>query len=161
MLAVTGTSSSLLKELLELTRQQPVVFPDDPAVEIAENTWTFSRVTSDTATVDEVESALQLVGHAWLGSTRHIAPTTFYAWYDEQAGQLQVSMSSAEPADLPFGGLVQLVDVPRAVVVALMSDPHPGVILWEDLSPTTDEVETPDDVTPHLVNVWALTSHPA
>ncbi|GIG03004.1 hypothetical protein Cci01nite_80970 [Catellatospora citrea] len=32
---------------------------------------------------------------------------TFYAWYDEQAGQLRCSLTSAAPSRLPFGGALR------------------------------------------------------
>ncbi|MBG0827647.1 hypothetical protein HS041_07710 [Planomonospora sp. ID67723] len=47
-------------------------------------------------------------------------PVTFYAWYDEQAGQLRCSVASAEPDDLPFGGQPWPVNTP-APVLALMA----------------------------------------
>ena len=50
----------------------------------------------------------------------------FYAWYDDQAGQLRCSLTS-QPK-LPFAGSIRTTSDPRDVVHRLLEDPTPGFI---------------------------------
>ncbi|MBG0819979.1 hypothetical protein HS048_04380 [Planomonospora sp. ID91781] len=72
-------------------------------------------------------------------------PMTFYAWYDEQAGQLRCSVASVEPDDLPFGGRFQLVGSPAPVLALMAADAQPGVVPWEDLTEVTAEENADSD----------------
>ncbi|MGV9779257.1 hypothetical protein [Streptosporangium sp. NPDC003464] len=60
-------------------------------------------------------------------------PVTFYAWYDEQAGQSRCSMASVEPDDLPFRGRFRSVDSPAPVLDLMAADAQPGVVSRADL----------------------------
>ncbi|WP_344857226.1 hypothetical protein [Planomonospora alba] len=74
-------------------------------------------------------------------------PVTFYARYDEQAGQLRCSVASAEPDGLPFGGRSRPVSTP-APALALMAadDTDPGVVPWTDLEgASAEETADPDE----------------
>ncbi|MEV2268220.1 hypothetical protein [Nonomuraea africana] len=55
---------------------------------------------------------------------------TGYAWCDEQAGQLRMSMCSAAPDALPFGGPYRPDTDPTAVSAAIAAVSHPGLISW-------------------------------
>lgn len=80
-------------------------------------------------------------------------PATFYAWYDEQAGQLRCSMCSARPNALPFGGRFHAVLDPSPVVALLAADPNPGVVPWSDLEPANDVGAALEYVFPVFVSV--------
>ncbi|MER7362638.1 hypothetical protein [Nonomuraea wenchangensis] len=66
-------------------------------------------------------------------------PVTFYAWYDEQAGQLRCSVASVEPDDLPFRGRFRSVDDPAPVLALMAADVRPGVVPWADLREVSGE----------------------
>ncbi|MER6594600.1 hypothetical protein ABT214_22665 [Micromonospora purpureochromogenes] len=58
---------------------------------------------------------------------------TFYAWYDEQAGQLRCSLTSASPDRLPFGAPYRSTFDAAEVVALAAADPSPGLVPWEEL----------------------------
>ncbi|MFE3448934.1 hypothetical protein ACFXJ8_08335 [Nonomuraea sp. NPDC059194] len=82
------------------------------------------------------------------------SPLTFYAWHDEQAGQLRLSMSRACPDALPFGGSYRPDTEPTAVAESISADVLPGVVLWEDLR--SDSTEDEVDMVPFPVYVVPL-----
>lgn len=146
----------MVAALRELLSELPVVTPADHIAEARQNTCSLTRDASETATTDEIVDALQAVAGAWLDSTGHHVGATFYAWYDEQAGQLRLSLSSSGADDLPFSSTIRLVD-PQSVVSAFLGDPHPGTILWEEFEPA-DGWSAPDEALAPPLAVWALGS---
>lgn len=97
--------------------------------------------------VRPVERALVTVGER-LGVrfVDAVGPVTFYAWYDEQAGQLRCSVASVEPDDLPFGGRFRSVDDPAPVLALMAADVQPGVVPWADLREVSaEEAAGPDE----------------
>ncbi|MFF4775509.1 hypothetical protein [Microtetraspora fusca] len=75
-------------------------------------------------------------------------PLTFYAWHDEQAGQLRMSMRSAPPDGLPFGARHRPVCEPDEVLASALADTSPGSVRWEELRPDDASPETGDDAWP-------------
>ena len=144
--------SVLLTHLRELVSERPVVAPDDRTVEVKENTWSVRRDVSDPATTHAVVAALREVSEAWLDSARPHVPTTFYAWYDEMAGQLRLSLTSSTADDLPFGrDPARRSPIHRGRVACGSA---PGTILWEDLEPADEEIAFNEPEASPLA-VWA------
>ncbi|MEZ7126374.1 hypothetical protein ACBR40_13690 [Nonomuraea sp. AD125B] len=86
-----------------------------------------------------------------------VGPVTFYAWYDEQAGQLRCSIVAAEPDDLPFGGRYRAVDDPAPVLALMAADVQPGVVLWADLREVpAEDVAGPDEQVEYSFPVFVV-----
>lgn len=82
-----------------LDDDEVMLLPDDPDREHRLNTWGYS-IPDGRLDVAAVVAALQFV-HRELRQ-RATGSATFYAWYDEQAGQLRCSLTSAPADRLPF-----------------------------------------------------------
>ncbi|MER6950700.1 hypothetical protein ABT294_42450 [Nonomuraea sp. NPDC000554] len=94
----------------------------------------------------DVQRALVAVGERLSARFADVAgPVTFYAWYDEQAGQLRCSVASVEPDDLPFGGPFRSVDSPAPVLALMAADAQPGVVPWADLREVSAEEDADSD----------------
>lgn len=68
----------------------------------------------------------------------------FYAWVDEQAGQLRCSFCRGQStADLPFGARLQVVDDPALIAQQALASAFASGIPWGALrdAPTTEEEE--------------------
>ncbi|MEV4835924.1 hypothetical protein AB0K05_15465 [Nonomuraea sp. NPDC049486] len=107
---------------------------------------------------EPVEQAFVTVGERLGARFADLAgPVTFYAWYDEQAGQLRCSAASVEPDDLPFRGRFRLVDSPVPVVALMAADALPAVVPWTDLREVTAEEDAgPDEQVEHTFPVFAV-----
>lgn len=105
-----------------------------------------------------VEQALVAVGERLRARFADVAgPVTFYAWYDEQAGQLRCSAASVEPSDLPFGGVFRPVDNPAPVLTLMAADTVPGVVPWTDLREVAAEEDaSPEEEVVHAFPVFAV-----
>jgi hypothetical protein len=77
------------------------LLPDDPVTEARRNTWCYS-VGAGSVDVPAVVAALKVVAAALRQRLATHGSGTFYAWYDQQAGQLRCSLSSFPPEALPF-----------------------------------------------------------
>lgn len=139
-------------QLLGSLDDEPVLSPSDPGAEVRFNTRWVSRSDAEAPPADAVERRLVEVAETWLGKCSDAA--TFYAWYDEQAGQLRFSLSSARPEDLPFGATVRLLTDPSSIVATFLADPHPGVIFLEELADVSDEDEK--ELSAYELPVWAV-----
>jgi hypothetical protein len=64
---------------------------------------------------------------------RASASGTFYARYDEQAGQLRCSLTSASPDRLPFRAPYRSTFDAAEVVALAAADPSPGLLRWTEL----------------------------
>lgn len=123
--------------------------PDDPASEVRTNTWTYSVAGSDREQAPEVIAALRDVAEGLRLRLQSSATRgKFYAWYDEQAGQLRCSLTSLH--SLPFGAALREVADPSEILHIALSDPHPGAI---DLS---EAVEVPVDFVGALDSTLAV-----
>jgi hypothetical protein len=141
-----------------LDDDEVALMPHDRDAEARANTWCYG-IPAEPVDVAEVVMALDFVrdelrrrldGHAGRG--------IFYAWYDEQAGQLRCALTSAPPDRLPFRARYYLTTDAADVVGLAAADPHPGVVVWEELAAvedsseiTTSRIEQPGDPFP----VWA------
>ncbi|NRQ38495.1 hypothetical protein HII36_42715 [Nonomuraea sp. NN258] len=105
-----------------------------------------------------VEQALIVVGERLRARFADVAgPVTFYAWYDEQTGQLRCSAASVEPSDLPFGGRFRPADSPAPVLALMTADALPGVVPWTDLREVAAEEDAgPDEQVEHTFPVFAV-----
>ncbi len=94
-------------------------------------------------------SAISL-GHA---RDAGVSPATFYAWCDEQAGQLRFSIAPCTSDNLPFGARVVLVPDPGPIVELAVA--ASDLIPWEELDGVSCDDGDGEEDTPHLL-VWAL-----
>jgi hypothetical protein len=96
-----------------LDDEEVALRPNDSVGEHRANTWGY-RVPVEPVNVAAVVAALDFVrdqlGRRLAGDA---GPGTFYAWYDEQAGQLRCSLSSSQPDRLPFGAAYRLTSDAR------------------------------------------------
>lgn len=77
----------------ELSRETPLLIPDDPVGEARANTWSVTPATDDPATLRQTTLALMHLATAWLGAVPAVA--SFYRWSDRHTGRLRSSASSA------------------------------------------------------------------
>jgi hypothetical protein len=144
--------SSFPADLQQLTVELPVLAVGNTRLEQRENTWSVTRATTDVATAEEIGRALRQIASAWLAHAQGQGGGTFYAWYDEQAGQLRMSMTSALPEALPFGAPVQQAASPTDIARLVLRDDSPGIIGWDELH---DVEGDPVDVgTPPPLLMW-------
>jgi hypothetical protein len=135
---------SYLDEALELDR-------DDPRREWSSNTVWYG-VPPGPIDRAEVCAALREVARQLRVRFRNAgSPVTFYAWYDEQAGQLRCSFASVDRNNLPFGGSYRAVDGPEPVIDLLVANPHPGLLRWDELRPTEDSTTADPPMPPFPV----------
>ncbi|MFI7597587.1 hypothetical protein [Actinoplanes sp. NPDC049681] len=137
-----------------LDDDEVALLPNDIDAEVRRNTWRYS-VAADSIVVADAVAALQHVATELRQRfADHAGTATFYAWYDEQAGQVRCSLRSRAPEDLPFGAAYRTTEDAADVVRLAATDSHPGHIPWSDLSDTTDP---PDDSAAQAVEpfpVW-------
>jgi hypothetical protein len=143
-----------------LDDDEVTLIPHDPKAEVRMNTWCYG-IPAQPIDVTEVVAALNFV----VDELRHrlasrAGPGTFYAWYDEQAGQFRCALTSSTPDRLPFGGSHYITTDAAEVVRLAATDPHPGLVLWEELAPVAvedlPEITTSRDEQPSApFPVWA------
>lgn len=81
-----------------------------------------------------------------------VSPVTFYAWCDEQAGQLRFSIAPCNSDKLPFGARVRLMRDPGPI--AKLAVAASDLIPWEDFDDVScNDVPEEADL-PHIM-VWA------
>ena len=132
-------SADLASLVLSYVDEPLVLTPEDVNAEARDNMMTFGFVPTDLNS-GSVERALLAVGQRLGERFADVSgPVTFYAWYDEQAGQLRCSLASVSPDALPFGGPFRPVGVPGQVLARMVADQSPGSVVWEDLEAGSDE----------------------
>ncbi|MGJ3192252.1 hypothetical protein [Paenarthrobacter sp. FR1] len=132
-----------------------MLLPADPKKESRANTWAYSVAPSHRSSAADIAAALDEVVNG-LRNRFKAAPHrgTFYAWYDEQAGQLRCSLTSQN--QLPFGGRIRMTNDSALVIDRLLSDQSPGFISFDRLreihfsAPSTKEAEKEE------LLVWAV-----
>ena len=119
--------------------------------ESRENTWAVSltseqaEATSAADVVNFIESARSAFSKTAPSHAR-FAQLRFYAWVDEQAGQLRFSVSSKDP--LPFGVPTRPVEDPLVIPNRLLSSDYLEGIPWSEFEYTGSDGEpdnTPED----------------
>ncbi|WP_165959580.1 polymorphic toxin-type HINT domain-containing protein [Nonomuraea longispora] len=124
-----------------------VLGANDPNREARENLATFSM--GDASELDEVAEAILAAGirlRARFATSR--TPITFYVWYDEQAGQLRLSVVSTGVDELPFRGKYRIVHELDSIIECIKSDAAPGFISWNDLEEVGGDDDEVDIVPP-------------
>ncbi|SIN28401.1 hypothetical protein [Micromonospora cremea] len=106
------------------------LLPDDPDGEHRLNTWGYS-ILDGGADVVAVVAALEFVSCEL--RQRTAGSGTFYAWYDEQAGQLRCSLTSAPADRLPFRAPYRASTDAAEVVALVAADSTPGLVTWNEL----------------------------
>ncbi|NYF56067.1 hypothetical protein [Micromonospora purpureochromogenes] len=124
-----GDLAALVRSYLD--DDEVMLLPDDPDRECRVNKWCYG-VPDAAIDVPAVVAALHLV-HRELGR-RWASPGTFYAWYDEQAGQLRCSLTSAPADRLPFAAPYRSTTDATEVVALVAADPNPGFVPWSELA---------------------------
>ena len=132
-------SARLAELLLEYLEEPLVLGPSDASRESSENTVWF-QVPEGSQDQTALASTLVAIGEALRARFRGARPpATFYAWYDEQAGQLRCALRSVGTDDLPFRAAYEVVVDPAPVVASLVSDAHAGFVPWDELTAATGE----------------------
>jgi hypothetical protein len=127
----------LLTNIRAIGAQPVVLAPEDLPTELANTVWlTASTEERGQLAVTEVvrafEEAVRDLGRRLVADgVRHSG--TFYVWHDDQAGQLRCSVSSREPADLPFSGQYRPTNDLAPIVAAFLNDDAPGQVAWQEL----------------------------
>lgn len=145
--------SESLAALVRTYLEEPLrLVPGDAAAERGANTAWYG-IPAEPVEPHHVVAALHEVGRLLGARFRDApAPVTFYAWYDEQAGQLRCSLRSLAPDDLPFGARHEQVEVADPVVALIAADEHPGRVPWSELTqPDGDEAEVGQEPFPVYV----------
>jgi hypothetical protein len=149
-------SDSLAKLVLSFVEEEFVIDRANLNGEARSNTMGFGF---DPAVFDPkpVERALRAVGEHLRTRLADIAgPMSFYAWYDEQAGQLRCSVASAAPDGLPFGGRYFTVDSPGPVLELMAADIQPGHIDCADLTDLPEEAGWPGEQVDYSFPVFVM-----
>lgn len=158
-----GTAAESLADLVRsyLDDADVALRPDDPVGEARLNTCCYSLATAHvdvaavlTALID-VTTELRRRLSGWPGTA------TFYAWYDEQAGQLRCSLASEAPDRLPFGAPYRAgagAEVAEEVLRRAGRDPHPGIVPLDELTPATfdDDADLGSEAATAPFPVWAV-----
>jgi len=149
-----------IDQLIDPTMTRLILYPNDTGVEIDVNTWWLSAGPEDTIEdLDRIESKVRELATAW---TTHFVKVRcrsnhalFYCWYDEQAGQLRVSLSSISNPQQHFGATVAHVDSPRPIIQQMLNNAHSGFIPMDELVPCDEDDEDGNDEKPYILLVWA------
>lgn len=140
MLSPMGAfENPLTARIRSITGDVFVIAPDDLEEETRENTYLVSCSEQERRTVspEEVVDALRDVATSRRRALAASAPEhtmTFYAWHDEQAGQLRLSTRSCREYELPFGVIVDTAASLGDVVVSFLASQYVGEIPRDELS---------------------------
>ncbi|MGI5267924.1 hypothetical protein ACQEUU_02085 [Nonomuraea sp. CA-218870] len=150
-------SDGLAQFVLSFADEELVLDRRDVDVEARGNLMAFG-FAPESFDVRPVGRALVAVGERLRARFGDAAgPVTFYAWYDEQAGQLRCSVASVEPDDLPFGSCFRAVDDPAPVLALMAADVQPGLVPWGDLREVSaEEAAGPDEQVEYSFPVFAV-----
>lgn len=129
------------RDVFHLIHTNGFVIDEDPAVEARLNTYAlaFGSEAAKTVSVEQMTGFLREAYDLLAAAAQTIEATglRFYSWFDEMAGQLRVSVSSA--ADLPFGATIQLTSDPAVIARQFLQSDYLDGIPWSELSETDDE----------------------
>jgi hypothetical protein len=116
--------------------------------------------SSDPVTASELveflRAAMAIRGE--LVALQSVRPVSFYAWYDEMAGQLRFSTACCTKNTLPFGATLALLDDPNEIAEAIAQSSYRDGIPWNELR---EEPFDADDDHPSVLDagdlrVWAV-----
>lgn len=132
-----------------------VLLPDHPEKEVRANTWAYSAATSPRSSAADLAAALDEVVKGLRGRFK-TAPNrgTFYAWYDEQAGQLRCSLTSQ--SQLPFRGTIRTTTDSALVIDRMLSDQSPGFISFDRLREVPFSAASAEEPENNASLVWAV-----
>jgi hypothetical protein len=135
--------------------------PNDPVAEARLNTWCFSVATAQVDVAEVLTALIDVTTELRRRLSGRPGPATFYAWYDEQTGQLRCSLASAPSDRLPFGAPYRAgagADVAEEVLRRAGRDPHPGVVPWDEVTPATldEDADARAEVATAPFPVWAV-----
>ena len=132
-----------------------VLLPAHPETERRANTWSYSVAPSTRASAAGLAAAFDEVIRG-LRSRFKGSPHqgTFYAWYDEQAGQLRCSLTSQ--SQLPFGGSIRTIEDSAPVIDQILSDRSPGFISFDTLRESPFSPPSTEKTQNSEILVWAV-----
>jgi hypothetical protein len=141
--AVAEDQSESLADMVRsfLDDDEVALLPQDLDTEHRRNTWSYSVAPAAVDVVDVVAAFNYVAAALRQRFASHVGVATFYAWYDEQAGQLRCSLSSLDPGSLPFDAAYATTDDAADVARLAAKDPHPGEVFWSDLVDVTEAPE--------------------
>ena len=145
-----------LRDVLDLIYANGFVIDDDPAVEAHWNTYALG-VDSETAKTLSIEQVKDFLGEAQgllaAGATDiDSTPLRFYSWFDEMAGQLRFSVSSA--AEIPLGAVLQVTSDPSVIAQRFLHSHYLDGIPWSEFR---DRDDRQDSVTePEPLDVFVV-----
>lgn len=101
--------------------------------------------------VSDVCSVIRSVADRWNCRCKSIGSRVFYAWYDDQAGQLRMSIIAGElQFGLPFKAPIRLVAHPEPVAGQYLRGTD--VVAWDELEPaSTGELASSGNGAPELL----------
>ena len=116
----------LLAELEQALSEDPLDLSSELNLAARNNMWIIALSEAQSLAVgsEEMIAFLHRV-RAIRGEQRRsvdCAMATFYAWHDQQAMQLRLSVAPCGLGELPFGCVLALVDGPEAIVNGFMTD---------------------------------------
>ena len=127
-----------------------------PNEEARHNTWSISIGAEAVGelTAAEVASFIAQTQLAYrsIAPDHSLASLRFYSWFDEHAGQLRFSVSSARP--LPFGAAFQETTDANIIARQLLSSRHLDGIPWIELEPIADLAE--EEIVQQLLVVYVV-----
>lgn len=133
-----------LEHVLAQIRTSGFVLDADPIIEARRNTYVVALSADEASelSVTQVTAFLHDARSALAATASPDSPDSlrFYAWFDEMAGQLRLSVSSAN--ELPFGGTIRTVADPAVVASQCLESDYIDGIPWSSLAPD-EEVPEP------------------
>ncbi len=126
----------------------------DTRQEALENTWRVSIGSGSDLTVEDVCSFIEDARAAYQSIAVDLqAPNLwFYAWVDEMAGQLRLSISSSDA--LPFTGQISTTADAPVIAAELLASPYLGGIPFSEFDEDCDN-DLPEPEPPAL-NVYLV-----
>ena len=151
---------ALFRTWLEELRADGLHLSDKRGDGANQNLWCVLLPSTDTVSAPEIVEFLReaMTIRGQLVALQSVRPVSFYAWYDEMAGQLRFSTACCTRNTLPFGAALALLDDPNEIAEAFAQSQY------RDGIPSSELRERPfdaaDDQLPGLgacdLKVWAI-----
>ena len=154
-----GEAVSTVEDWLSELSAKHLVLGLDSSVEAQNNLWYGS-----VPLVERQVTASEVVGflHEAVALLRAkvqrlgVPDAQIYAWHDEMAGQLRISVARCQRNALPFGCEVVVLDDPNVVAESFCRHPN-GTIPWQELVSDAD-VDVSQPAERMRLAVWAVAS---